>query len=158
MDNTNFQSVLFAKAKHLTKKDADRLFTLGEKATERQIMRLSSVSTTNPLLLTLLFWFLPPFFLFNNFFVRNYLLGLIQLFLLVMAFGFFAASATNHDINLMSNGAMEFSQSKADHANTLNTLAAGTSMFIAMWYFIDGLTMYWRTKSSNFRKLRKALK
>jgi hypothetical protein len=158
MQNDHLQRVLLDKAKHLTQKDAERLYTLAQDADERTLMRLASVSTASPLLLTLLFWLLPPFFLFNNFFLRNYLIAIIQLLMVLMIFPSMSAWVLNDKHVLMQAGEIPFDQAQLDYANTLKVFTFTNALMISTWYFFDGITIYWRTKSANFSKLKKVLK
>lgn len=143
--------------KHISAKQTDRLYTLIQNADQRQLARLSATTTVNPTVITLLFWFLPGFFVIHNFFIRYWWAAIFQLLLFAAIIIFFLMpiGMESEMIQLqMEGGDITGYRQRIDNVRMVTKCLIA---FLALWYLLDGITVYFRTQSSNYRKLNKAV-
>ena len=144
--------------KHISAKHAETLYALSQEASEKAKARATATTTVNPILITLLFWFLPGFFLIHNFFIRYIWAGLLQLVtMLSILVAFNSLTAKRHlqtQLEMSGENVIDIIKSIDNTDITLKCLL----VFLILWYLLDGVTVYQRTRSSNFRKVSKALR
>ncbi len=148
MENTTLQFVLAEKSKYLTPKDAAKLSEIVKEAQYDNSLTLSATKVYRPLIITLLFWFVPLFAMFNRFYTQQHFSSLIQIALTLL---FYPGISILEEAHLMEKVLM-FKQS--DSPLTVHTICYSNGLFLLVWYLFDGISLPYRIQKGNYRRLK----
>ena len=137
MDKSFVNSYLISNGKYLPEK---KLNEVGVEMEQSKISEASvNVTFRNATLFTILYWFMPWFWLLDRFFVRDFIGGLVKCIVYPMSV-YVAFLITKNSVNEL-----------------YKTIVLVAVFVWFVWVIIDGFSIYGRVKKTNYRKLMNAL-
>ncbi|MBL1280682.1 MAG: hypothetical protein COA33_010430 [Fluviicola sp.] len=133
------RSFLLTNGKYFPESKLNEISSDMELSSEKEFV--VNLSYRNPLLITVLYWFLPIFWAFDRFFVRDYFGGLVKAL---------------YPSLLILSGVIVVKAPKEIEEWGLPIIFVMAGVYF-LWVLVDGITIYGRVKMSNYRKVKNSI-